>query len=309
MKIKVLCATDLLSKTDAAVVRAGLLAERLEAELTLLHVVVSHAAGAPLEERLRSARGHMTSRMQASMWGRAYTPEVSIVPGVPARVILEALEHSKGTLLILGPHHPRALRDILEGTIAEKALSSRTSPVLIVKHPPRGSYRRVLLALDASDASATAARAASSLVLMSDVEAAVVHAYEPAYPGIPDHHVGGLQAEALRAIRNMLEREGVAFPYDISVAGGEPAAAILDAIKQYQPDLLVMGTRGLSRLRRAFLGSVANRVLQAVSCDALIVPEGSFVAPRRRGLAGGRSARWVNDRESPELVSKSSRPA
>jgi universal stress protein E len=295
MTIKVVCATDLLSKSDGAVVRAGLLAERLGANLTLLHVVGPHNAAAVLEERLRTAQVSMTSRMHASRWGRGYTPAVSILPGVPARLILETLEQSRSALLILGPHRPRPVRDILEGTIAEKALSSKACPVLIVRDLPQASYRRVLLALDASEASATAARAASSLVLTPDVEAAVVHVCEPAYAG-PGYHAETLQRRAMRVIRNMLERERVSFPYEISVARGDPAAAILGAIKQYQPDLLVMGTRGLGRLRRAFLGSVANRVLQGVSCDALIVPEGSFVGLRRKGLIGGRrSGRWVND--------------
>ena len=54
------------------------------------------------------------------------------------------------------------------------------------------------------------------------------------------------------------------------------------------PDLLVMGTRGGSRLRRALAGSVANRVLHEASCDVLIVPEGSIGATRSKLKFGGR---------------------
>ena len=37
--MKILCATDLTLKSDAAVDRAGVLASQLDAELVLLHVV------------------------------------------------------------------------------------------------------------------------------------------------------------------------------------------------------------------------------------------------------------------------------
>jgi universal stress protein E len=37
--MKILCATDLLSKSDSAIDRAGMLVDQLEADLLLLHVV------------------------------------------------------------------------------------------------------------------------------------------------------------------------------------------------------------------------------------------------------------------------------
>jgi hypothetical protein len=38
--MRILCATDLLFKTDAAIGRAGILSDQLGADLTFLHVVV-----------------------------------------------------------------------------------------------------------------------------------------------------------------------------------------------------------------------------------------------------------------------------
>ena len=43
---------------------------------------------------------------------------------------------------------------------------------------------------------------------------------------------------------------------------GNPVQTILRAIGKRQPDLLVMGTRGDGRMRRAVLGSVANQLLK-----------------------------------------------
>jgi hypothetical protein len=56
-----------------------------------------------------------------------------------------------------------------------------------------------------------------------------------------------------------------------------------------QPDLLVMGTGGDGRIRRALLGSVANRILAFASTDVLIVPDGSERATTTRSRLDRRS--------------------
>ena len=47
--MRILCATDLLTKSDAAIERAGMLADQLDAGLTLLHVVVPGESQQALE--------------------------------------------------------------------------------------------------------------------------------------------------------------------------------------------------------------------------------------------------------------------
>ena len=61
-------------------------------------------------------------------------------------------------------------------------------------------------------------------------------------------------------------------------ATGNPLPAIMRAIETRRPDLLVLGTRGDGRMRRAVLGSVANQVLKLAPCDMLIVPQGTSEA-------------------------------
>jgi nucleotide-binding universal stress UspA family protein len=300
--MRIVCATDLLPKSEAAIERAGMLADQFGADLTLLHVVVPGESESALEQTLQIAHGHMKSRAQPPLWRGQQVPGVGVRTGNPARLIVDAIQDSKARLLVLGPHRKRPVRDVLEGTIAEKALASRQCPVLIVQDEVRAPYRRVLLALDMSDASASAVRAAESLVLKPEVTARVVHAHEPPYQGMLHYAGAGMDAvvnyangwrrEARRAVRDLLDYESAhSARYGIFIAERPPAAGILHAIDQFEPDLLVMGTRGGGRLHRAFLGSVANRVLHEINCDALIVPEGSFGASRSKITLGRREAR------------------
>jgi nucleotide-binding universal stress UspA family protein len=299
-----------LPKSEAAIERAGILTDALGADLTLLHVVPPDHSERVLEQNLQIALAQMKSRAQSPLWHASRMPRVAVRAGNPARQILDAIEQTKARLLILGPHRKRPLRDALEGTIAEKVLAARKCPVLIVRDEPVAPYRRVLLALDVSDASTSAISAAESLVISPKVHARIVHAYTPPYEGILrddgvdadtiTNYATAWKHETERAVRDFLKYQCAdCSRYDIQVEHGRPASAVLRAIEQYEPDLLVMGTRGRGRLHQALVGSVANSVLHGATCDALIVPEGSFGASKRRSQPAKGASR-APERARPE---------
>jgi nucleotide-binding universal stress UspA family protein len=289
----------MLAKTHAAIDRAGILADQLNAEITLLHVVQPVESERALEQRLQTATEQMSSRAKPPLWRAHVSPHVTIQTGDPAPWIIDVLEKSRARLLVLGPHRKRPLQDVLKGTIVEKVLTTRKWPVLMVQNEARVPYQRVLLALDFSDASASAIRAAESLVLAPPIEAHVVHAHEPPYQGMP-HYVGtGIETlsgysadserEAYRAIRDLLKRESADLTrYKIHIDQRRGALGVLGAINDCAPDVLVIGTRAGGRVHRALLGSVARQVLHGIECDALIVPVGSSRALHGQQVPGQR---------------------
>ena len=297
--MRILCPTDLLSKTDAAIGRAGMLSDQLGADLTLLHIVVPGESQMALEQTLQHASYEMQSRVRPPQWRAERSPSVAVHTGIAASIILDAAARSDVRLLVLGPHRKRPLRDALEGTIAEKALAARSCPVLVVRNEARDPYRRVLLALDESDASASAIRAAESLVLTPEMSATVVHAHRPPYEGMLysadiapetiERYADNWKRDANQAVRELLSLESDdASRYAIHIEQKPAAPGILQAIAYFSPDLLVMGTRGGGRLRRALVGSVANRVLHETDCDVLIVPDGTVGKARSKVEFGGR---------------------
>ncbi len=283
---RLLVATDLLPKSESAIDRAGLLADELGAELSLLHVVSPVSSDRALEQSLQIAIARMRSRARSPLWQAATVPDVVVGAGNPAKAILDAIARDKPDLLIVGPHERRSVVDALQGAIIEKIVSARICPVLVVQQSANASYRRVLVALDAAAGSRSAVRAAERLVLQDGARAMAIHACES-----PDHAVLQLpgaeasavafgadcsQAAAREALRKLLEQEG-ADPqrYELLVRQGNPLPAIMRVIAERRPDLLVVGTRGEGRMRRAVLGSVANQLLRAAPCDILIVPQGA----------------------------------
>jgi nucleotide-binding universal stress UspA family protein len=291
--MRILCATDLLPRGEAAVERAGLLAHQLEAELTILHVTSPKDSAETLERNLQVARDRAKCRAEPQPSSMRRPAVVTAPAGDPARTILETAEQLNARLLVLGPQREPASRVTLEGTVVAQALSARRCPVLVVRNQVRDAYRRVLLALDFSEASLAAIRAAESLVITPEVEATVVHADRPPVLGMLqlmdprldsiDQYGVDWTREAHQAISELLEYESAnSARYDIRIERQPAASGILHAIDRCAPDLLVMGTRGAGRLRRALGGSIANRVLRETRCDVLNVPEGSFGSSRSK---------------------------
>ena len=52
---------------------------------------------------------------------------------------------------------------------------------------------------------------------------------------------------------------------------GEPAHVLVDAAKKQEADLLVVGSKGMTKATRFLLGSVPNTVSHKMPCDVLIV--------------------------------------
>ena len=177
--LRIVCATDLQPHSDAAMERAGLLADQLAAQLTLLHVVAPSDSEQALEDTLYQAQTTLRARARRPLWRARELPGTAIRTGNPARlVVAEVSNLPRADLLVIGPHRRRPMRDALEGTIAGKVMASRTCPVLMIQAPAGSAYRRVLLALDVSSASAGAIRAAESLVLSDQATAKIVHAQD-----------------------------------------------------------------------------------------------------------------------------------
>lgn len=317
--MKLLCATDLKPKSEAAVDRAYQLAHALNSSLTLVHVVPTVAADeGTLEQRLLSASSRMAQRARHAVARNTRRDDSQIVRdedsqsarnddsqrekggdvraelvvrcGRPANVVGEEAEHA--ALIVIGPHEPAAV-DALRGTLSEKLLSDARCPVLVVRRPASEPYRQVLLAVDGSRATGAVVRAAERLPVAPDAGFAVVHAHEPPYEAMMNTvGVGNLSvasyasasmSQAATQIRAQLRIHSLDWRrYRVMLMDARPVAAIRQAMLETRPDLLVLGTRGHGRFRRALLGSTALEVLGSVDCDVLVVPEAMLRAVPRR---------------------------
>jgi universal stress protein E len=66
------------------------------------------------------------------------------------------------------------------------------------------------------------------------------------------------------------------------MVAGRTSDVLQDLVAEKDIDLLVMGAVARNRLKRIFLGSTAERVLEHLSCDVLVVKSPEFETPVQR---------------------------
>lgn len=283
----VLSATDLLRKSEHAVDRAALLAEQLDGGLSLLHVVSDALPAPALELELQHSASDLRERARPPRWRHTVAPNILVRTGKAHSVIVDVADECRANLIVLGPHRRRYGMDALADSIAERVLSARKFPVLIVRNPVTATYRNVVLAVESSSVSVDAVRAAERFVLTENTRAILLYAYEPPYRRMLSHagvgeegidaYVRGWNSATRQAMLDLLAKNDIdGSRYEIVLRHEPPVPAIRKAIEGMSAELLVMGTRGYGRWWRAVCGSVMNRVLHEVESDILVVPDGTY---------------------------------
>jgi len=142
---------------------------------------------------------------------------------------------------------------------------------------------RLLVATDGSPhalrAAALAVRLAGELREAEVVVLNVGHIPAVAYGGSgPDTMVNfgvleeGLERENQAILDSAVQQfAGLNVPVTRQYRSGEPAATIIDAAKDVQAEIIVIGCRGLGQLGGLILGSVSERVLHGASVPVLVV--------------------------------------
>lgn len=276
-----LVASDLSSRSKPAVWRAVQLAEAARARLAVLHVVEDDQPDARRQEEMRSAQEFLDGQLGA--FGKPQACEVFTRAGDAFQVISEVAQARDADLIVLGAHRRQVLRDVFVGTTIERVSRTAGRPVLMANGKTGERWKKVFIAIDMSETSAQAARTAHALGLLDGAEVTFVHAYAPIvrpmmiYAGITQDRVA---EEAEREFQNT--RRDVArfiqdlglgdLSYNARIVEGLGAGALAGIVEQAKPDLLVIGTRGLSGVKRLFLGSVAQELMSSLEIDILAVP-------------------------------------
>lgn len=143
---------------------------------------------------------------------------------------------------------------------------------------------RILLAVDDSPAGLSAARTAIDLAVAcsADVRAVTVLRDGPLETALADIRAGQESRTALQArrgggqtvlLRHVVDMGRAAgFVPQTAALLGEPAPAILDEVRTYSPDVIVIGRSDRRSAGQPYVGSEVRHVLEFAEVPVLVVP-------------------------------------
>lgn len=134
-------------------------------------------------------------------------------------------------------------------------------------------YHRILVALDGSPDADAALRHAGTLARDQNARLTLLTVAPPPATAVG---AGASQPPDLLDLQGTILRDATDWlPDDIGVTTrlerGDPAETILRIAREDDEDLIVMGSHGRSRFRRALLGSVSERVLRTSPVPVLLM--------------------------------------
>jgi universal stress protein A len=143
----------------------------------------------------------------------------------------------------------------------------------------RPKFERILVAVDFSEESRSALACAAEMASKFDASLTLVHVVEPHF-GPPEADLPPLSGEASDAEEfaeaklelNALGEQmlGPCRVVETTVRAGLAFFEITEAAKALGADLIVVGTHGYTGLKRALLGSTAEKVVRHAPCPVLV---------------------------------------
>ena len=211
------------------------------------------------------------------------------------RGILRRVQESSPDLVVKDTHHHSAIRRALLTNTDWSLIRSCPAPLLLAKPREWSEHPRILAALDpehVGDQPATLDHAildAAGLLAGSlDGEVHVVHAFLSAallaavtgagagalaFPGAGAGEVVVKERERIGAVlADVVARHSVP-DGRIHIEQGSAVDVLQIVARSLPADVLVMGAVSRSRLQELFVGSTAERVLDRLPCDVLVVKQ------------------------------------
>ena len=271
----ILLATDFSKSALLAAGAAHDLAKHLGAKVALMNVVPPGTEGgvAQRQEFLEVLRDERFADLD---------PAPDLVAVESDRASFAICKHAEtigADLIVAGRHGEHTLTEKLIGSTTERI--ARHAPCSVfVAHPtqrdPLVLLTHVLVGTDFSDESVPAAETASALAKAFEAGVTLMHVYD-IFPPVellqgPKSEDGNFRALLEDKLDETRKRYFDGIPGDSQLLRDKSTVtAMCDWADDHEVDLIVLGTHGLTGLRRLLLGSIAERVVRHAPCSAMVV--------------------------------------
>ena len=259
-----LVGADGSERANEAVRQAARLASAVSAHLIIAFAIEDRPYEVGEPERSLEAAANAARSAGAD-------PETRFLTGDPSEVLVNEAERDGADLVCVGPDSGLLGGAIRFGHVAGRILRDARCSVLIGRPSGRDFPKQIACAIDGSDASVMTAMTAAGLAQASGADLRLLHVV-PVFRGRNEEWTLGPDEESppeLEASVNAVSALGVDPIREMAM--GRPEHTLVRVAERDEIDLVVVGHRGLSGMRRRLLGSVSEHVAHHAACSVLIV--------------------------------------
>lgn len=250
--------------------------------------------GVPAVRREMQRRGKQISALVIERLGAIGIPaQVTIMRGDPAFLIPFAAREWSSDLILIRANNRVKFRNRLLGSVAKTVVEYAPCSVEVVRLPgettstPRTNMK-ILLATDGSDASLAASQTIAEMELPEDTEVKVVSVINPIRYSLEEiGFSGGKESERAHQAIGKTVRMLTSGPSKITaeVIAGRRVRQIVARARDWNADLIVIGTEERTGLKRLLSRGTAVAVANRAHCSVRVV-RGNNVAHGEHLSAG-----------------------
>jgi len=187
----------------------------------------------------------------------------------PAEFILQLVKDEGYDLVVIGNRAEHQSERYSLGSVTEKVARHADCPVLIVKKKPK--VEKILTAVDGSKHADKALEFAIQLAKNYSANLALLHVEEDKLIRIGGPQVVDCVGTVGECILKDASTRIKGISFNKMLEYGSPAEIIIKVAKKANVDLIIIGSRGLSSVRRYLLGSVSDDISMHARSSVLIV--------------------------------------
>ena len=296
--MRILCAVDGSEHSQWGVQALEALASREPEQVTLLHIVDQPALQAATNKNPVAAKRALAAMEKAgaillrdaARSARLALGQAAIGPrtklqtilthGPIAHTIARTARRLKADLILMGSRGLSDIQGFLLGSVSRQVAATTPCPLLAVKQPLK-NLLRVAFAADDSRPSRAAARYLRSRILPESATVTILTSVESPVTDFATRYLSESQLAELKqpvieratklvnTLRDEFIKDGFSAVTQIHM--DHVIDTIVKHVQASHDQLLVIGSRELTKSERLYLGSVSESLLRHAPCSVLIV--------------------------------------
>ncbi len=293
--MKILLAIDSSSASQNVIAEAAARPWPSGTRFCVLHIVDVLGMGrslAMIDEEKRYGQAFVATAAE-KLVRAGHETSTDVLVGFPRKAVVQYAKEWGADFVMVGSHGQGALSRFLLGSVAQAVLRTAPCSVEVVRRGIHESSSRqgmkILLGTDGSDGASLAAKSVANRPWPAGSQVKIISAVQLLVPGnelmissssavYPTSlleemwsEVRSSAHEAVVEAQKTLEAAGIKILAGETTPDGDPRIVLLAQAKQWDADLIVLGSYGRRGMDRILMGSVSESVALHAHCSVEVI--------------------------------------